>query len=114
MPSLLPRLRRFLATAALAAGTLLVMPTPGAQAQVFVGAGFGYPFYPLYQPRVVFAPPAFYYPPRVVFAPPPAYVAAPVGRCLAGAYVCPLDRPGPIGATCSCPTNTGRARGQIG
>ncbi|MBD0274570.1 MAG: hypothetical protein ICV73_21895 [Acetobacteraceae bacterium] len=32
----------------------------------------------------------------------------------AGAYVCPADRPGPAGAPCSCPTNTGRARGRIG
>jgi hypothetical protein len=54
-------------------------------------------------PPVVVAPPGYYY------APPPAGQA-----CYAGPYVCPLDQPGPIGAACSCPTNTGRAGGRIG
>jgi len=74
-----------------------------------------------YGPRVVvgipfFAPPPVYYaPPPVSYAPPPVYAApAPVygGRsCYAGPYVCPLERPTPVGAGCSCPTNGGRAYG---
>ena len=107
-------LRRSLAAATLAAGALLALPSTAAQARVFVGFGFGfpvfapyYPFYPFYAPWVAFAPPP------VVYAPPPS-AAGPAGRCFAGAYVCPPDRPGPVGAPCSCPTNTGRAAGRIG
>jgi hypothetical protein len=54
-------------------------------------------------PPVVVAPPGYYY------TPPPAGQA-----CYAGPYVCPLDQPGPIGAPCSCLTNTGRAGGRVG
>ncbi len=62
----------------------------------------------------------------VVVIPPPVYYAPPYGYdyvprwvpsgagCYAGAYVCPLDQPGPRGEPCSCPTNTGRAWGRIG
>jgi hypothetical protein len=62
-------------------------------------------------PPVVVAPPGYYYapPPAYYYAPPPAGQA-----CYAGPYVCPLDQPGPFGAPCSCPTNTGRAGGRIG
>ena len=61
-------------------------------------------------PPVYYGPPAYYGPPGY-YAPPPR----PAGdACYAGAYVCPLDRPGPAGAPCSCPTNSGRAGGYIG
>lgn len=119
MPYRLPRLRRFL-VAAFAASTLLAFPLTAAQARVFVGVGFGYPFfapfYPAYSPAFIYASPPVIYasPPSVVYAPPATYNATSSGRCFAGAYVCPLDRPGPIGAPCSCPTNTTRAAGRIG
>lgn len=112
-----PILSRFVTVIVLAAGALLALPPPVAQARVFVGVGFGFPFYapfyPYYGPRVVYAPP-YYYPPPVVYAAPPTYAAVPAGRCFAGSYVCPLDRPGPVGAPCSCPTNTGRMAGRTG
>lgn len=92
-----------------------------AQARVFVGFGFGYPgFYtPFYAPPpVYYAPPVFYPPPPpVVYAPEPytapSFPATPA-RCYAGAYVCPLDRAGPVGAPCSCPGDRGRVTGRIG
>jgi hypothetical protein len=72
--------------------------------------GFAPPVY--VGPPMIYAGPPVVYPPPV-YAPPP-YAPAPAGQaCYAGAYVCPLDQPGPIGARCSCPTNTGRAGGQI-
>ncbi len=118
MLSRLPVPRRFLAIA-VAACALLAVPLT-AQARVFFGVGFGFPLfapvYPFYAPPpVVFAPPPIVYaPPPVVFSPPAAYAAGPGGRCFAGAYVCPLDRPVPVGAPCSCPTNFGRAGGRSG
>jgi hypothetical protein len=117
MLSRFPILSRFVTVIVLAAGALLALPPSVAQARVFFGVGFGFPlyapFYPYYGPRVVYAPP-YYYPPPVVYAAPPTYAAVPAGRCFAGAYVCPLDRPGPVGAPCSCPTNTGRTAGRTG
>lgn len=60
-------------------------------------------------PPVFIGPPVYYGAP--VYYPPPR----PIGEaCYAGAYVCPLDHPGPVGAPCSCPTNGGRAGGRIG
>ncbi len=116
---MLPRLSslgRVLA-AVFTACTLLAVPLTPAQARVFVGYGFGfgYPFYaPFYGPRFVYAPPVLYAATPVVYAVPPTYATAPAGRCFAAAYVCPVDRPRPVGAPCSCPTNTGRASGHIG
>lgn len=120
--------RRSFVAAVLAAGALLAS-IPVAQARVFVGFGFGFgfpafgPYYPYsyYPPPVVVAPPPVVYaPPPVAYGPygppvayaPPGYGVAP--RCFAGAYVCPLDRPGVVGGPCSCPTNTGRAPGRVG
>ena len=38
----------------------------------------------------------------------------PIGSsCYAGSYICPLDNPGPAGAPCTCPTNSGRIAGQV-
>ena len=73
--------------------------------------GFGFGFVPLYvpPPPVYVPPPVYYGPPPVVYAPPPAGQA-----CYAGPYVCPLETPSPLGAPCSCPTNTGRAGGRVG
>lgn len=118
MLSRLPIPRRFL-TIAVAAGALLAA-APTAQARVFFGVGFGFPLfapaYPFYAPPpVVYAPPPVVYaPPPPVYARPPVSAAGPEGRCFAGAYVCPLDRPVPVGAPCSCPTNFGRAGGRSG
>ena len=58
-------------------------------------------------------------PPPIYYTPAPGYYyaprPAPAGEaCYAGAYVCPLDQPGPRGEPCSCPTNNGRAWGRIG
>jgi hypothetical protein len=58
-------------------------------------------------PPVYYGPPSGYY----YYAPRPA---PPGEACYAGAYVCPLDQPGPRGEPCSCPTNNGRAWGRIG
>lgn len=94
-----------------------VSPTP-AEARIFFGVGYGFPFYapvyPFYGPPVVYAPLVVYASPPAAYAAPPSYAAAPSGRCFASAYVCPVSRPGPVGAPCSCPTNTGRASGRIG
>lgn len=119
--------RRRVAAAVLAVGASLVL-APAAQARVFLGVGFGFgfpvfgPYYPFYAPPVVVAPPpvvyaqpplAYGYGPRVTYPyTPPGHAAAP--RCFAGAYICPLDRPGVVGGPCSCPTNTGRAPGRVG
>ena len=119
--------RRVFAAALLALGASLV-PVPAAQARVFLGVGFGFgfpvfgPYYPFYAPPVVVAPPpvvyarppaAYGYGTTVPYAyTPPGHAAAP--RCFAGAYICPLDRPGVVGGPCSCPTDTGRAPGRVG
>jgi hypothetical protein len=98
-------MRKILLGAAALALAALVLPS-SANAYYFYG------------PRVFVGVPFFaapvYVPPPVYYAPPPVYAPAPVysGRgCYAGPYVCPLDRPTPVGAGCSCPTNNGRAYG---
>lgn len=105
-----------------AAAALLLSALP-AQAWVRQGPHWGVGVY--VGPPVIYAPPPpvyYYAPPRPVYVvPPPVYVApphrpvyaGPAGQaCYAGAWVCPLDRPAGIGASCSCPTNGGRAFGQ--
>ncbi|MBN9510293.1 MAG: hypothetical protein J0I21_14410 [Alphaproteobacteria bacterium] len=98
-----------LAMAALAA---LALPSP-AHAWWRGGVWIGFPPiapYYYYPPPVVYAPPpAVYVPPPAAYAPPSAGVS-----CYAGAYICPLDAPAPIGGACSCPTNTGRIGGRVG
>jgi hypothetical protein len=77
------------------------------------GVYFGFPG-PIYV-----GPPVVYAGPPVVYAPgPPAYAApyaapayAAATSCDAGPYICPLENPGPAGAPCTCPTNTGRVAG---
>jgi hypothetical protein len=71
-------------------------------------------------PVVPYYPPAYYPPPPPYYvAPPPASYVGPSGdpapgqSCYAGAYVCPLDHVSPIGAPCTCPTNTGRVAGNV-
>lgn len=124
------RPRRVFAAAVLALGASLPL-VPAAQARVFLGVGFGFgfpvfgPYYPFYVPPVVVAPPVIHGSPYGAYGPygphgsPAAYAHAPPGhavapRCFAGAYICPLDRPGVVGGPCSCPTNTGRAPGRVG
>jgi len=100
-----------LAVAGLLLGTM-AMPTP-ALAWWRGGFFFG-------GPAIVVAPPVYYppayYPPA--YYPAPAYyppAAAQTGQaCYAGAYVCPLDNPGPAGSPCTCPANRGRVDGRIG
>jgi hypothetical protein len=122
---------RLRSVAAAAIGAALALPS-AAQARTFFSFGFGFPgfyagppaFYyyppPVSPPPVYLPPPPLYAPPPpppVTYLPQPDYGPAPfpsAGRCYAGAYVCPPERPGPAGAPCSCPTNTGRARGRIG
>ena len=115
------RLRPLAAAAAI--GAALAFPSTAQAHRAFFGFGFGFPgFYAapppfFFPPPPVYVPPppVFYAPPPVTYLPPPAVQApAPATRCYAGDYVCPPDRPGPAGAPCSCPTNTGRARGRIG
>jgi hypothetical protein len=91
----------------------------------FRGPGF-FPWFgfggPVFAPGFFVGPPVVYAPPPVFFAQPPVFFLDPAAnsapppphRCFAGAFICPLDRPGPVGAPCSCPTNTTRAAGQIG
>jgi hypothetical protein len=102
-------MRKFvLATAAAILGiAALALPSP-AHAYYFYGPRVvvGFPFF--VPPPVYVAPPVVYAPRPVYVAPAPAYTSA---RCYAGAYVCPLDHPTPVGAGCSCPTNGGRAYG---
>jgi hypothetical protein len=78
--------KRLALKAALAgAGVMLAagLSASPAAARVFVGFGFGVPFYPppyyyAYPPPVVYAPPPVVYtPPPVVYAPPPAPTIAP-------------------------------------
>jgi len=73
------------------------------------GVYFGFPG-PIYV-----GPPVVYAGPPVVYAPGPPVYAAPAptaaASCFAGAYICPLENPGPGGAPCTCPTNTGRVAG---
>ena len=69
-----------------------------------------------FAPPVYVGPPVVYVGPPVAYAPGPVYAApgpgGPAGpACYAGAYVCPLDNPGPTGAACTCPTNNGRVAG---
>jgi hypothetical protein len=92
------------AIVAFAAGAVLL---PGS-AQAWWRGGF-------YGPGIVVVPGPVVYPPPPGYYPPPSgyYPAPPPGQtCYAGAYICPLDQPVPAGATCSCPTNQGRAYGQ--
>ncbi|MFL5255832.1 MAG: hypothetical protein ACJ8AI_23630 [Rhodopila sp.] len=111
-------LRRAFAVSAVAAATLCCPPP--AQARVFVGVGVGVPFFgPWVPPPVYYPPPVFYAPPPVYYTPPQAY-APPSGSqaaagatasrqsCYAGAYVCPMDRLVPSGATCWCAANNGQ------
>ena len=78
-----------------------------------------YPGYPLYPYPYAYPPVAY---PAVPVGPVPdgraGGVPVPYGqsttRCLAGAYVCPSDPPGEIGAPCSCPTTTAQVPGRIG
>ena len=69
-----------------------------------------------FAPPVYIGPPVIYAGPPVVYAPGPPVYAAPAATgqaCYAGAYVCPLDNPGPAGAPCTCPANVGRVQGLI-
>jgi len=79
--------------------------------------GFAPPIYlapPVYVgPPVVYAPPPVYAP-GPAYAPGPGYAPGAIGQsCAAGAYICPLEHQGPVGAPCTCPANTGRVAGQI-
>lgn len=89
-----------LRSAKLGMGAALLLGVPGrADARVFVGLGFGFPYYP--------PPPTYYAPPPVVY--PPPYVARPaMARCLAAGFACPLPYLRPVGAPCSCPDAYGR------
>jgi hypothetical protein len=109
---------RSLAAAAVVAA--LAVPR-AAHAYVFFGVG-GYPFFfgppffgpAFYPPPVVYAPPPVFYPPPGPYAAPYAAPAAASGpRCVAGLYICPVDRPGPVGAPCSCPSEHGRQPGTV-
>ncbi len=122
MPVPAPRVPRAarLVGALLAAVLLGLAAAPPAQARVrvFLGFGPGYwgpgywgpPAY--YYPPPIYYPPPVYYPPAppVVFTPPADQAGPPAGAqsCDAGAYVCPLERTLPVGATCWCRDNTGR------
>jgi hypothetical protein len=126
VPRSAPSWLRSFAAASFLGAALPALPS-AAEARSFFSFGFGFPgFYAgppaFYYPPPVYLPPpppppVFYAPPPAFFVPPPEPGFAPstsAGRCYAGAYVCPTDRLGPIGTPCSCPTNTGRARGRIG
>jgi hypothetical protein len=101
-------LRTGAALAAVVAAWSIALPSQ-ARAQVFFGFGFpgfgfGFGFPGFYYP-----PPVYYPPPPVIYAPPPvSYAPAAIGgRCNAGPYVCPMERPAPIGKACYCRSNTG-------
>ena len=97
-----------------AAVSLGVAALPGAaQARVFVGFGFGAPYY---APPPVYAPPAYYYPPPAYAPPPQPYEPATGygGTCYAGPYVCRLAQAQPAGSECSCPGIGARSYGTAG
>jgi hypothetical protein len=125
----LPRRVRAWSAAVLVAGGLLAMPGP-ASARVWVG--FGFPLFvgpPAYYPPPVYYPPPAYYPPPVYYSRPPAYYYAPPPpppgsgyvaprysssgqSCIAGATLCPMERPTASGSACYCTTMTGRVWGR--
>lgn len=90
----------------------LCLATP-AESRVIVGLGI--PFFlppPVYYPPPVY-PPAYYggppyYDYRVIVTSPPPQGYYGRGECDAGPYVCPLDRPYPIGSNCYCIGNEGQ------
>ncbi len=96
-------------TAAVLAVAALAMPNPAHAYHYFYGPRV-FVGVPLFAPPVYVPPPVYYAPPPVYVTPAPAPIYA-GARCYAGPYVCPLDRPTPVGAGCSCPTNAGRAYG---
>jgi len=117
MSSPLSSPRRITIVAALCAVVLGLASVP-AQARVFVGLGFGVPFYGpgYYPPPVYYPPPPVYYapPPPVYYVPPQTYAPGPTAQagagqsCYAGSYVCPMDRPVAPGAGCYCLGNGGQ------
>lgn len=124
-------MRRFGGAAVLAAAVVTLAIPQNADAWwrggVFMGispAPFVWgPHYwgPRYYAPYYYAPPVVAYPPPI-YAPPPAYVPAPSystprasgPACYAGQYVCPLARPAPAGADCTCPSEGGRVPGRVG
>ena len=84
----------------------LCLAAPAAQARWYGGVVIGVPAYP---------PPVYYPPPPVYVAPGPGGQAAPPppgASCHAGNWVCPLDRPTPVGNSCACPTAGGNVWGR--
>ena len=89
-----------------------------------------YAYYPpAYYPPAYFPPagyPPAYYPPPGTGAPPASFAAPlpaspsstdspplPPGQaCFAGAWICPLDQPTPIGSPCACSAGGGKAWGR--
>jgi hypothetical protein len=77
--------------------------------------GSQYSVRPYNPPQAYEEPPDYgsQYPPPLSNQPqayqtPPNYGSPSTGQsCQAGGYVCPLERPAPAGAACSCPSNRG-------
>jgi hypothetical protein len=108
---------RLLVLAMLASVGVALIPAP---AQAWWHGGIFIAPVPFVLPPVApYYPPYYPPPPPYYVAPPPASYATPYGdsgpgqSCYAGPYVCPLDRASPIGAPCTCPTNTGRVAGNV-
>jgi hypothetical protein len=100
---------------ALLAVAIAVLLPAHAFARWGVGLGFGW----AWSPPAYYAPPAYYYPPPyyappAYYPPPPAYPPGYGGTCYAGAYVCALPGPGPLGGTCTCPGLGAPSYGRIG
>lgn len=109
---------RSISAGAATIAAVMAMAAP-ADAAVFVGLGFGLPYYgPAYIPPPIYYPPPAYYPPPPVYYTPPVqqrYAPAPMAEqssggqsCYAGAYVCPMDRPVAAGSSCYCLGNGGQ------
>ena len=121
--TLFPKVRRLLGLATLVMVAVgLIVPVAPAQARIFVGIGIPLPYYgpPAFYPPPIYYPPPAYYPPPYYAPPPPVvYTPAPAApayaqSCVAGAYLCPLDRPMAPGAGCYCIGNGGeRVRGNV-
>jgi hypothetical protein len=92
------------------AAAVAVLALPG-HAHAWRVWGWGPGIYVGIPAPIVVAPPVYYGPPVAYYPPPPPRAGQ---ACYAGAYVCPLDQPGPMGAPCSCPANNGRVGGRIG
>jgi hypothetical protein len=124
----IPRRRFPLAAIGTIFAGCLALPN-AADARVWFGFGFPFPFI-VGPPAYYYPPPAYYYPPPPYYAPPAYYYrapypsyAAPYGApapqytpssqsCVTSGAVCPMEHPVASGSACYCGTGQGRIWGR--